>query len=64
MGRIVSSKNIEEDGVLETSLRPHRLADFVNQNTVKQNLEIAIKAAKGRKEALDHVLLYGPPGLG
>jgi Holliday junction DNA helicase RuvB len=45
-------------------LRPHRLSDFIGQNTIKHNLQIAIKAAKGRKEALDHVLLYGPPGLG
>lgn len=49
---------------METSLRPHKLADFIGQNTIKHNLQIAIKAAKGRKEALDHVLLYGPPGLG
>jgi Holliday junction DNA helicase RuvB len=45
-------------------LRPRKLTDFVGQNTVKNNLQIAIKAAKARKEALDHVLLYGPPGLG
>jgi Holliday junction DNA helicase RuvB len=45
-------------------LRPRKLADFVGQNTIKNNLQIAIKAAKARKEALDHVLLYGPPGLG
>jgi Holliday junction DNA helicase RuvB len=45
-------------------LRPRKLTDFVGQNTIKNNLQIAIKAAKARKEALDHVLLYGPPGLG
>lgn len=45
-------------------MRPRKLTDFVGQNTIKNNLQIAIKAAKARKEALDHVLLYGPPGLG
>jgi Holliday junction DNA helicase RuvB len=45
-------------------LRPRKLIDFIGQNTIKNNLQIAIKAAKARKEALDHVLLYGPPGLG
>ena len=64
ISRIVTGKTVEEDAVLDTSLRPHRLADFIGQSTIKNNLHIAIKAAKGRKEALDHVLLYGPPGLG
>ncbi len=64
IARIVSGKPIEEDVRLDTSLRPRYLQDFVNQNTIKNNLQIAIKAAKGRKESLDHVLLYGPPGLG
>jgi holliday junction DNA helicase RuvB len=50
--------------VLETSLRPRCLDDFIGQNKLKENLKIAIAAAKGRDEALDHILLYGPPGLG
>ena len=49
---------------LDTSLRPRCLDDFIGQTKIKDNLQIAITAAKGRGEALDHVLLYGPPGLG
>jgi Holliday junction DNA helicase RuvB len=54
----------EEDEELETSLRPRRLADFVGQERTKEQLSIALEAAKARGEALDHVLLVGPPGLG
>jgi len=53
-----------EDSPLDTSLRPRKMSDFVGQGKVKDNLLIAISAAKKRGEALDHVLLYGPPGLG
>jgi Holliday junction DNA helicase RuvB len=49
---------------LETSLRPRSLPDFIGQNKIKENLKIAVAAAQGRDEALDHILLYGPPGLG
>lgn len=62
--RIISGKASSEDAPLDASLRPRQLGDFVGQNKVKENLDIAITAAKGRGEALDHVLLYGPPGLG
>jgi len=62
--RIVSGKLSSDDTSLDTSLRPRCLADFVGQTKVKENLNIAIAAAKGRGEALDHILLYGPPGLG
>ena len=62
--RLVSGKPQEEDHTLDTSLRPRRLADYVGQETVKSNLEIAIAAAKQRNEPLDHILFYGPPGLG
>jgi len=62
--RIVSPKLKEEEIALDTSLRPRRLADFIGQNKVKENLKILIAAAKARGEALDHVLIYGPPGLG
>ena len=64
MGRIVSGKPKEEDVSLDTTLRPKRLAEFLGQEKVKGNLKIAIAAAQGRGEPLDHILLYGPPGLG
>ena len=62
--RIVSGAPTEEEARLEASVRPKRLADFVGQPRVKELLAITIEAAKNRGEALDHVLLYGPPGLG
>lgn len=62
--RIVTSDYIPEDAEIETGLRPHRLSEYIGQEKVKGNLEIFIQAAKDRREALDHVLLYGPPGLG
>src|SRR6202008_1557525 len=61
---IVSASLREEERQFETALRPVRLADFAGQAKVKENLAIAIEAAKRRGEAMDHVLLYGPPGLG
>ena len=64
VNRIVSSKLSADDTSLDSSLRPRRLADFVGQARIKENLSIAITAAKNRGEALDHILLYGPPGLG
>ncbi|MFC1967154.1 Holliday junction branch migration DNA helicase RuvB [Chloroflexota bacterium] len=64
MTRIISGKPNTEDAPLDTSLRPRCLDDFVGQERIKENLKIAIAAAQGRDEALDHVLLYGPPGLG
>ncbi len=62
--RILSGKPREEDLALDTSLRPHRLDDYIGQDKVKDNLRIAMAAAQMRGEPLDHVLLYGPPGLG
>src|SRR3972149_3372228 len=62
--RIISGKPDVEDAPLDASLRPRTLADFDGQTKVKDNLKIAIAAAKGRNEALDHQLFYGPPGLG
>ena len=64
MERIVSARPREEDVVLDKGLRPKQLVDFVGQEKVKDNLNIAMAAAQGRGEALDHILLYGPPGLG
>jgi hypothetical protein len=61
---IVSPAPLEGERQLEAALRPTQLADFTGQPKVKEILEIAILAAKKRGEALDHVLLFGPPGLG
>jgi Holliday junction DNA helicase RuvB len=62
--RIVSAVPVEDDASFELKLRPQRLREFIGQKKVKENLAVAIEAAKSRGEALDHVLLYGPPGLG
>ena len=64
MERIISAKPKAEDIVIDKGLRPKRLTDFVGQDKVKDNLKIAMAAAQARKEYLDHILLYGPPGLG
>jgi len=64
IGRIVSGKPVVEDSPIESSLRPKQMSEFIGQSKVKDNLQIAIAAAKKRGEALDHMLLYGPPGLG
>lgn len=62
--RIMNSSYIPTEDELDTSLRPHRLEDYIGQEKVKENLKVYIEAAKMRKDTLDHVLLYGPPGLG
>jgi Holliday junction DNA helicase RuvB len=62
--RLVSGLGSEDEQQFEAGLRPRRLADFTGQARLKENLQIAIDAARQRKEAMDHVLLYGPPGLG
>lgn len=62
--RVITTELIEEDVKLESNLRPKFLDDYVGQEKVKENLKIFIEAAKKRGEPLDHVLLYGPPGLG
>ena len=64
MSQFLTAVAVEADEELERSLRPRTLADFVNQERVKEQLSIALTAAKARGEALDHVLLAGPPGLG
>src|ERR1700709_506638 len=61
---IVSPESRDEERQFEAALRPSRLDDFAGQTKVKENLAIAIEAARRRGEAMDHVLLYGPPGLG
>jgi Holliday junction DNA helicase RuvB len=62
--RIVSGRALDEDARVDASVRPKRLDDYIGQDRVKENLYIAVEAARTRGEALDHVLLYGPPGLG
>lgn len=62
--RVVSPKPADDEGKFELSLRPKRIDEYIGQDKVKQNLKILIQAAKARGEAIDHVLLYGPPGLG
>ena len=62
--RLASPEVIPQDGDLEVSLRPKTLTDYIGQDQVKQNLAVYIEAARRRNEPLDHVLLYGPPGLG
>jgi holliday junction DNA helicase RuvB len=62
--RITSGNELDEDARIDASVRPKRFADYIGQSRVKENIQIAIQAARDRDEALDHVLLYGPPGLG
>jgi len=62
--RMVSGQAFDEDARLDVSVRPKRLDEYIGQKRVKENIQIAIDAARSRDEALDHVLLYGPPGLG
>ena len=62
--RVIETNIIEEDTKLEGSLRPKRLSEYIGQEKVKDKLKISIDAAKERGESLDHVLFYGPPGLG
>ncbi len=62
--RFVTTSKTENDEVIENVLRPRTMAEYVGQSKVKENLKVYISAAKKRHEALDHVLLYGPPGLG
>src|SRR2546430_17370616 len=61
--RIVAARAQDEDAA-ELSLRPRRLDEYIGQTKVKENLRILLEAAQQRNEALDHILLYGPPGLG
>lgn len=62
--RIITTEQMPEDLPLEGSLRPQRLSEYIGQEKVKKNLSVYIEAAKKRNEALDHVLFFGPPGLG
>ena len=62
--RLVAATRVDDDQAFELKLRPNRLAEFIGQEKAKEQLAIALEAAKSRGEALDHVLLFGPPGLG
>lgn len=62
--RMITTEFTQEDEKIETGLRPQYLKDYIGQKKVKDNLKVYIEAAKQRQESLDHVLLYGPPGLG
>ncbi|HAC60594.1 MAG TPA: Holliday junction branch migration DNA helicase RuvB, partial [Lachnospiraceae bacterium] len=62
--RITTTDETEEDSRIEPKLRPQRLDEYIGQEKAKQSLKIYIAAAKARHETLDHVLFYGPPGLG
>ncbi|HRY36726.1 MAG TPA: Holliday junction branch migration DNA helicase RuvB [Candidatus Magasanikbacteria bacterium] len=62
--RLAQAENLPEEVVFENNLRPQKLADFVGQEQIKQNLDISMQAAKKRGDSLEHVLLYGNPGLG
>src|SRR5690349_24757574 len=62
--RLVSGAAYEDDARLDASVRPRTLDEYIGQKKVKENIAIALEAARNRGESLDHVLLYGPPGLG
>src|SRR4051812_49157675 len=62
--RLVTAVRVDEDAQYEAGLRPRLLNDYIGQDRVRENLQVSIAAARQRAEALDHVLVYGPPGLG
>ena len=62
--RLVNASRLDDDAQYESNLRPRALSDYIGQERVRRNLEVSIAAARGRGDALDHVLLWGPPGLG
>ena len=62
--RLIAASPRQQEDVIDRAIRPYRLADYIGQPSVREQMELFIKAAKGRGEALDHVLIFGPPGLG
>ncbi|HEU4692713.1 MAG TPA: Holliday junction branch migration DNA helicase RuvB [Vicinamibacterales bacterium] len=62
--RLITPGSVDEDAQYEAGLRPRTLDEYIGQDRLRDNLQVSIEAARGRREALDHVLLYGPPGLG
>ena len=61
--RVVAPVRVDDDAQFDAGLRPRVLDEYIGQDRVRDNLQVAIAAARQRREALDHVLLYGPPGL-
>ena len=61
---VITNHELEDDNILDNTIRPETLKEYVGQTDVKENIKVFIEAAKMRNEPLDHVLLYGPPGLG
>ena len=61
---IVKNYELFDDNILDNTIRPETIDEYIGQNDVKENIKVFVKAAKMRDESLDHVLLYGPPGLG
>ena len=64
MGRLINTGAEKEEKVLENTLRPQQLDDYIGQSRIREMMKIYIQASKSRGESMDHVLLYGPPGLG
>ena len=62
--RLVTAARVDEDAQYEAGLRPRLLDEYIGQDRIRENLQVAIAAARQRREPLDHVLLHGPPGLG
>ena len=62
--RLIETRFTDEDAKVETSLRPRRLSEYIGQARIKESMMISIEAARQRGEPLDHILFYGPPGLG
>ena len=62
--RVKDGSTTDDDRQLDLTLRPNRIEEYIGQRQIKENLRVYMKAARGRREALDHVLLTGPPGLG
>src|SRR5947199_9308746 len=62
--RLVTASRVDEDAQYEAGLRPRLLDEYIGQDRIRENLHVAIAAARQRQEPLDHVLLHGPPGLG
>src|SRR5687768_15313522 len=62
--RLVSTRSQKDEDFFDRAIRPKSLKDYIGQEAVKNQLEIFIRAARGRNEALDHILIFGPPGLG
>ena len=61
---VIKKYSLEDDQVIDNTIRPETIEEYIGQSEVKENIKVFVEAAKIRNEALDHVLLYGPPGLG